>query len=181
MPSQHQESKTVPRGQLKGKIFAYHPSFTGQISHLFHLSVSQIVHPRYNPSQLNAWSQAPRSMKHWQNILKGKQTWLWLDDTDGAVQGFITLDSNVKHRGHIEHLYVQPQVQGQGLARDLYAVAEQFARANDYHQLSCDASYLSRGFFEKQGFIFQQKSFQSKLNQVITGFYMEKIIASARA
>jgi putative acetyltransferase len=159
-----------------GQVIRYHSSYAQQISQLFHLSVSQISHPRYNSFQLNAWSSAPRSTKHWQNQLKRKQTWLYLDTNSDLLLGFISLDPTTKHQGYIEHLYVQPKFQGQGIAQILYHQAATFAKEQGYSSLSCDASYVSKAFFERQGFEVKRKSFQSKLGQVITGFDMIKDI-----
>jgi ribosomal protein S18 acetylase RimI-like enzyme len=161
---------------LIGRVNRYHSSYAQQISQLFHLSVSQINHPRYNSCQLNAWSSAPRSAKHWQNQLKRKQTWLFIEANSGLLLGFISLDTSAKHQGYIEHLYVQPKFQSQGIAQSLYEQAAIFAKEQGYSSLSCDASYVSKAFFERQGFEVKQKSFQSKLGQVITGFDMLKNI-----
>jgi putative acetyltransferase len=161
---------------LIGRVNRYHSCYAQQISQLFHLSVSQINHPRYNSCQLNAWSSAPRSAKHWKNQLKRKQTWLFLDTNSDLLLGFISLDPSAKDPGYIEHLYVQPKYQGQGIAQRLYEQAAIFAKEQGYSSLSCDASYVSNTFFERQGFEVKQKSFQSKLGQVITGFYMTKDI-----
>jgi putative acetyltransferase len=167
--------------------------YAAQISTLFHHAVNSIHHPRYNLAQLQAWSKAPRSTRHWHNQLKYGKTWLMLElaapipaesenETpfhSGKLVGFISLETQFKRQGYISHLYVHPLAQGLRLGSQLILCAQDWALAEGYKQLSTDASYLSKGLFERHGFIHQGKSFQNKLAQVITGFEMTKTLSQS--
>lgn len=160
------------------EVVAYHRRYASAVSQLFHHCVQQIQHERYNAVQLMAWSQAPRSSKHWHLRLSRSQAWIILV-TDGAsltkiCAGFINVETDFRHRGYIDSLYIHPDWQRQGLGELAYGQLEQWARAQGYSQLSADASYLSRGLFTKLGFIQQQRSYQQKLGQVLPSFYMTK-------
>jgi putative acetyltransferase len=165
--------------------------YAAQISTLFHHAVSSIRHPRYNQAQLQAWSKSPRSARHWRNQLKYGKTWLMLElaapipaesenETaypSGKLVGFISLETQFQRQGYISHLYVHPLAQGLHLGSKLILCAQNWALAEGYKQLSTDASYLSKGLFERHGFIHQGKCFQNKLAQVITGFEMTKSLS----
>jgi putative acetyltransferase len=176
------------------ELLAYAPTnashYAALISKLFHHAVSSIRHPRYNQAQLQAWSKAPRSARHWRNQLKYGKTWLMLElpapvpaespsevaYPSGKLVGFISLETHFKRRGYISHLYLTPSSQGLGLGGQLLLKAESWALGQGYRQLSTDASYVSKGLFERHGFSHQGKSFQDKLGQVLTGFHMEKVL-----
>ncbi len=159
-------------------IVQFKPKFAEKVSQLVHLSVQHIDHPRYSHEQLNAWSTAPRSRKHWQLRLQRSQSWVMLSDTQQSetedVVGVINVETDFHHRGYIDSLYISPLLQRQGLANRLYQTLELWAQAQGYTSLSVDASYLSKGFFLKQGFKQIQPSYQITKDQVINGFYMTK-------
>ncbi|MCL1068530.1 GNAT family N-acetyltransferase [Shewanella olleyana] len=162
-------------------IVAFSPEFAKPVSQLVHDCVQSIDHPRYNAAQLNAWSSAPRSKKHWQQRLQRSQSWLLVTDKTTTetqeVVGIINVETHFHSRGYIDSLYVLPSLQRQGLAAKLFHTLESWAQAQNYTSLSVDASYLSKGFFVKQGFKQIQPSYQMTKNQVINGFYMTKELA----
>ncbi|NMH65486.1 GNAT family N-acetyltransferase [Shewanella salipaludis] len=178
------------------QIVAFQPAHARQVSLVFHEAVTAIKHPRYSPEQLNAWSRAPRSEKHWQLRLARSRGWVVVrkgmvvegptavqsasgQDGTGANRlplccGFINIETGFGSRGYIDSLYIAPAHQGLGLAGRLYATVELWAREQGYDRLTVDASYVSRPLFEKWGFILERRSYQQKLGQVIAGFSMYK-------
>ncbi|MBB1268150.1 GNAT family N-acetyltransferase [Shewanella sp. SR44-3] len=194
MPDIYPKAKNQDQTQLYYQLVDYTPSDAAGVSSLFHLAVSNISHPRYNQAQLLAWSQAPRSTRHWRNQLQYAKTWLVIannpneslqeplkgvanGDDGRKLIGVISLETQFKHQGYISHLYVTPEAQGQGVGRQLLLNAEYWALEQNYSQLSTDASYVSKALFERHGFSHQGKSFQHKLGQVLTGFHMTKALA----
>lgn len=159
-------------------ICPYHRHYADDIRALFHLSVRSIVHPRYSEQQLSAWSAAPRSAKHWHLRLTRSKAWLLLNRVDQFSSwqciGFINVETHFSQRGYIDSLYIHPRWQRQGYALQLYRHLAMWARGQGYSHLSVDASYLSKDFFAKQGFVQVQRSYQRKLGQHIPGFYMTK-------
>jgi putative acetyltransferase len=173
------EKSALPAGDYR--ILPFHRAYAGQVSRLYHEAVRAIRHPRYSPSQLAAWSRAPRSEKHWQLRLTRSRCWLLLYQAQhtglaGQPQccGFINVETAFASRGYIDSLYIAPAHQGKGLGRSLYLEAERFARSKGYPALSVDASFLSRPLFELMGFALVQRSYQQKQGQIIPGFYMTK-------
>lgn len=160
------------------EIVPYQSKYARQVSELFHFCVHNIKHERYPPVLLNAWSQAPRSAKHWHLRLSRSQAWIILV-TDAAsftkiCVGFINVETDFHHRGDIDSLYIHPDWQRQGLGELAYRHLESWARLQKYSSLSVDASYLSKGLFTKMGFTQVQRSYQQKLGQVLPSFYMIK-------
>ena len=172
---------TVPTSNQtneKIEVVAYQRCYASAVSQLFHHCVHQIQHERYTTAQLNAWSPSPRSSKHWHLRLSRSQAWIILV-TDALsltkiCAGFINVETDFRHRGYIDSLYIHPNWQRCGLGELAIRQLEQWARKQGYSQLSADASYLSRGLFIKLGFVQQQRSYQQKLGQVLPSFYMIK-------
>lgn len=167
-------------------IIPFTPSLARQVSLLVHQSVRTISHPRYKQNQLTAWSTAPRSTKHWQHRLLRSQSWLMVDTSQSftvnnhsstkqpLVVGVINVETQFNTRGYIDSLYIAPDYQRQGIAVALYATLENWVLNQGYKELSVDASYLSKGFFLKQGFTLIQPSYQMTKQQVINSFYLVK-------
>ncbi|GIU50677.1 MULTISPECIES: GNAT family N-acetyltransferase [Shewanella] len=159
-------------------ITSFKPKFAEPVSLLVHQCVQHIVHPRYSAEQLNAWSESPRSKKHWSQRLQRSQSWIMIRDNQDndlpEVVGLINVETHFHSRGYIDSLYILPSLQRQGLAGELYQTLEAWAQQQNYSSLSVDASYLSKGFFLKQGFKQIQPSYQITKDQVLNGFYMTK-------
>lgn len=157
-------------------ITPFSPQYASNVSLLVHECIQHIDHPRYTQAHLDAWSTAPRSARHWRQRLLRSQSWLLLNNgpSQPEVIGVINVETDFNHRGYIDSLYISPGKQRQGLAGKLYQTLEQWAITQGYHALSVDASYLSKGFFLKQGFQQVQPSYQITKGQVINGFYMKK-------
>ncbi|WP_372933246.1 GNAT family N-acetyltransferase [Shewanella putrefaciens] len=160
------------------EIQPYQPKYAQAISELFHLCVHNIKHERYSQTQLNAWSKAPRSAKHWHLRLSRSQAWIILVTSAESLSkicvGFINVETDYYHRGYIDSFYIHPDWQRQGLGERIYRELEQWAKGQGYASLSVDASYLSKGLFTQLGFVQIQRNYQQKLGQVLTSFYMTK-------
>ena len=78
---------------------------------------------------------------------------------EGSPVGFASLEGKDK----IGMLYVHPAVAGQGVGAMLIDALEKLAGSRGAPKLSVDASDTARGFFEKRGYVAQQR------NTVMTG------------
>ncbi|MCF1427694.1 MAG: GNAT family N-acetyltransferase [Shewanella sp.] len=152
--------------------------YAGQVSVLFHCAVHAIDGRHYSSAQLNAWSSQPRSAKYWELRLTRTQAWVMLDFNPSKPLaspfccGFINLETEYFQRGYIDSLYIHPDYQGQGFARQLLWHAKQWAKSRKYPELRVDASYYSRPLFEQEGFELLYKSYQPKSGQMLPGFHM---------
>ena len=164
-------------------LVPYINQYAHAVGQIYHDAVRGIAHPRYTDEQLRAWSLKPRSNKHWHYRLSRSQAWLALSKPLSSQSGkppvcvgFINIETRFSSRGYIDSLYIAPQYQGQGIATALYQLVENFALEQGIETLSVDASYLSKSLFEQQGFVLQQRSYQSKCGQFIPGFYLTKAL-----
>ncbi len=162
------------------EVIPYQRHYAREISELFHHCVQHIRHERYNAMQLQAWSQAPRSAKHWHLRLSRSRAWLILVTDEVSLSkicaGFINVETDFYHRGYIDSWYIHPDWQRQGLGERLYSHLEQWACEQGYSRLTTDASYLSKELFLKLGFSQEQRSYQQKRGQILPSFYMSKIL-----
>ncbi|MGS0727882.1 GNAT family N-acetyltransferase, partial [Shewanella sp. 0m-11] len=115
----------------------------------------------------------------WHKRLSRSKTWLMVDEQNQASGhalccGFINLETHFNSRGYIDSLYVHPDYQGRGIARQLYTELAQWASQREFDELSVDASKLSRPLFESMGFKVRHRSYQEKRGVVIMGYYMLK-------
>ena len=73
---------------------------------------------------------------------------------DGSPVGFASLAGKDK----IDMLYVHPAAAGQGVGSLLVDALEKLAGCRGVAKLSVDASDTARGFFEKRGYVAQQRN-----------------------
>ncbi|WP_299807333.1 GNAT family N-acetyltransferase [uncultured Shewanella sp.] len=163
------------------KLIPYQKCYAAEVSILAHIAIRGISDEIYCEEERSAWSFAPRSAYHWHKRLSKSQTWLVVDEKRLASGkafccGFVNLETQFESRGYIDSLYVHPDYQGRGIARQLYAALEQWARQHKFDELSVDASKVSRPLFESVGFKIRHRSYQEKRAVVIMGYYMLKTL-----
>jgi putative acetyltransferase len=78
-------------------------------------------------------------------------------------------------------LYVHPSVTGRGIATMLCDALEKLAGARGTKKLSVDASDSARGFFEKRGYVAQQRNTVTIGDEWLANTTMTKDLASARS
>ncbi len=137
------------------EIRDYSARYAVQIADLFHRAVHSVDPGSYSPEQQEAWAPTPPDYAAWALRLERKRPWLAL--IGDRLAGFIELDPD----GHIDCLYVHPDVQRRGVAAALYAHLEGQARRRRLSRLYVVASLVARPFFERRGFR------QLKVNRVL--------------
>ena len=176
------EKLPLPSISSQYQIMPYQGCYAQDVSMIFHDAVQSIKHKCYSEPQLRAWSHQPRSVQFWDLRLRRTQSWLLLNYDSANPQqtplccGFINLETHFFSRGYIDCLYVHPKYQGQGFASQLFCIAQNWARSQNYAALTVDASYLSKGLFLKHGFEVKFKSYQPKSGQMLPGFFMKKAL-----
>ena len=94
---------------------------------------------------------------------------------DGSPVGFASLAGNE----HVDMLYVHPAAAGQGVGTMLIDALEKLAgRARRDAALSADASDSARGFFEKRGFVAQQRNTVPVGDEWLANTTMDKQLAA---
>ncbi|PKH54238.1 GNAT family N-acetyltransferase [Shewanella sp. Choline-02u-19] len=154
-----------------------------QLATLFHLSITQGASSHYSADERAVWSQAPRSHQDWLTRLQPTTTWVAVER--GVIAGFINLKpARLKPSdgaeevltADIDCLFSHPDFTGRGVATALYGYLEEYAAAQHIKELTVEASYLAKPFFEKQGYKVLSKNRHPRAGQVLVNFSMSKVL-----
>lgn len=115
---------------------------------VYERAVREIGARDYSAEQVAAWvGQGPRAERFRQMITDGRHGWVVVDDANRVV-GFADLEAD----GHIDFLYVDPDVAGQGVATLMLDELERVARSTGITRLYVEASEPARRVFERRGY-----------------------------
>lgn len=124
---------------------------------VFERAVRGIAARDYSPAQIEAWiGRDPREGRFREKMADGRRCWVAVDSAN-RVKAFIDLEAD----GHIDFLFVDPDVAERGVAGALLAVVEQAARESGVSRLYVEASEPARRFFLKHGYtVMQRRDFE---------------------
>lgn len=107
------------------------------------------IGPRdYSEAQIAVWiGQGARAERFRERLSDGRRCWVAVDADDRAL-AFIDLEAD----GHIDFLYVAPDLAGMGVAERLLTELEAVARSMNLARLHVEASEAARRFFLKRGY-----------------------------
>jgi putative acetyltransferase len=135
----------------------YLPADAALLREIFREAVAELTADDYNEAQQEAWAAAADDEAAFAKKLASELT--LVATLNGSAIGFASLAGGTR----IDMLYVHPAAAGQGVAAMLIDALEKLAGARGAAQLTVDASDTARGFFEKRGYVAQQR------NTVMTG------------
>jgi len=124
---------------------------------IFSASIEQLTGDDYSEAQREAWAATADDAAAFTKTLGSALT--LVATMAGSVVGFAALASGNK----IDMFYVHPAVAGQGVGAMLADALEKLAGSRGEALIVVDASDSARGFFEKRGYVAQQR------NTVMTG------------
>ncbi len=124
---------------------------------IFHEAIAELSADDYSEAQQAAWASTADDEVAFAKRLAGELT--LVATLNGSAVGFASLAGGNK----IDMLYVHPAAAGQGVAAMLIDAVEKLAGSRGAALLTVDASDTARGFFEKRGYVAQQR------NTVMTG------------
>ena len=133
------------------------PADVAILREIFRDSVEDLTADDYTEAQQEAWASVADDEKEFGKKLAGQLT--LVATLSGSPVGFAALEGKDK----IDMLYVHPAAAGQGIAAMLIDAMEKLAGGRGAAKLMVDASDTARGFFEKRGYVAQQR------NSVIVG------------
>jgi putative acetyltransferase len=122
------------------------------LAEIFRASITDLTSEDYSEAQQEAWAASAEDEAAFSARL-GKQLTL-VATMQGSPVGFASLAGNEK----LDMLYVHPGVAGHGVAAMLADALEKLAAARGAKKLTVDASDTARGFFEKRGYVPQQRN-----------------------
>jgi len=128
------------------------PADVPLLREIFRDSIEELTGDDYTEAQQDAWASAADDEKAFGKKLTGALT--LVATMEGSAVGFAALEGKDK----IDMLYVHPAAAGQGIAAMLIDALEKLAGGRGAAKLTVDASDAARGFFEKRGYVAQQRN-----------------------
>jgi putative acetyltransferase len=147
-PSVRTGSKTTTAAGLRPFL----PADAALLAEIFRASISELTAEDYSEAQQAAWMASAGDEEAFGARLAGELT--LVATLDGEAVGFAAL----KGKDVVDMLYVHPAVAGQGIGAQLIDALEKLAAARGATHLTADASDTALGFFERCGFVPQQRN-----------------------
>lgn len=122
------------------------------VAEIFRSSIAELTGDDYSEAQQAAWASTADDVANFAKKL-GRQLTL-VATMSGSPVGFASLEG----RDKIDMLYVHPGAAGHGAGSMLADALEKLAGARGAEKLTVDTSDTARGFFEKRGYIAQQRN-----------------------
>jgi putative acetyltransferase len=128
------------------------PADAPLLADIFRAAIEELTADDYSTAQQDAWAAAADDEETFGRKLAAQLT--LVATLAGSPVGFASLEENRT----IDMLYVHPAVAGQGIGTMLIDALEKLAGARGSKRLAVDASDAARGFFEKRGYVAQQRN-----------------------
>ena len=141
-------AQTHPKLALRPML----PADVPLLREIFRDSIEELAADHYSESQREAWAAAADDEAAFGKKLAGELT--LVATMGGSPVGFAAL----KGEDTIDMLYVHPAAAGQGVAAMLADALEKLAGSRGAARLNVDSSDSARGFFEKRGYVAQQRN-----------------------
>ena len=188
MASRHHAARNrTPKGEPTVLLLPYNQHLLRAVYDVFYRAVHESCTKDYTPEQLEAWAPpfTPQQGEAWHQRLENEYTLVAglsfdaKDDLGGSLQvvGFGSITS----KGHLDMLYVAPQVQGNGIGYELYHSLESVCARDGYDHITTEASLTAKPFFLKQGFTVDEEQQVERRGQKLTNFKMSKKIQAKQS
>jgi putative acetyltransferase len=150
------------------------PADTPLLREIFRDSIEELTADDYTEAQQEAWASAADDVGDFGKKLFGQLT--LVATLQGSPVGFASLEG----KDQIDMLYVHPAATGQGVGAMLIDALEKLAGSRGAPKLVVDASDSSRGFFEKRGYVAQQRNTVSVGDEWLANTTLHKQLAAKR-
>ena len=150
------------------------PADAALLREIFRDSIEDLTTDDYTEAQQEAWASAADDVGEFRSKLAERLT--LVATLEGSPVGFASLEGKDK----IDMLYVHPAATGQGVGAMLVDALEKLAGARGTAKLTVDASDSARGFFEKRGYIAQQRNSVSIGDEWLANTTLQKQLAAKR-
>lgn len=151
------------------------PADAPLLAEIFRESIAELTGDDYSPAQQEAWASSADDERQFADRL-GKQLTL-IATLSGSPVGFISLAGTDR----IDMLYVHPAVAGQGTGAMLADAIEKLAGSRGARELKVDASDNALGFFQKRGYVAQQRNTVTINNEWLANTTLHKALAAKGA
>ena len=147
------------------------PADAPLVAEIFRASIEELAAEDYSEAQQGAWASAADDEEAFAARLAGQLT--LLATLEGSPVGFASLAGTDR----LDMLYVHPAAAGQGVGRMLCDALERLAAARGTARLLADVSDNARGFFDKRGFVAQQRNTVFRGDEWLANTTMQKDLA----
>jgi putative acetyltransferase len=144
------------------------PADAPLLAEIFRASIEALTADDYSEAQQEAWASTADDEMAFGKKLSGQLT--LIATLEGSPVGFASLAGV----DTIDMLYVHPAVAGQGVGAMLADALEKLAGARGAGKLKVDASDSARGFFEKRGYVAQQRNTVSLAGEWLANTTLQK-------
>jgi putative acetyltransferase len=114
----------------------------------------------YTPEEIQAWA-VPRKPESYEELIRAKE--FFVAEVDGVIVGFGVLN---QESAEVEAVYVSPDVGRRGIGLEVLRKLEERASALGLMALRLNASLNAVPFYEKAGYVAQERSKYRLLNGV---------------
>lgn len=164
------QSRSVLGLNMIANIRLFEPEDAEATARIFYETVHLGTRDFYDDAQRRAWAKKIPETAAWHDRLQSQTTFVAL--IGSRPVGFMAIDAD----GHIDLVFVAPDVIGRGVAKALYDHVEAEALRLGLDRLDTAASHLARPFFERQGWIVVQEQAVKRGDVSLTNFVMEKYL-----
>lgn len=140
------------------------------IATLFHDTVRRVNCRDYSEEQIRAWAPDAVDPARWAGKLAGRFS--IVAESDGVIVGFGDIEAD----GHLDHLYVHADHQGEGVGRRLAEALEAEAHRLGVGRIFTEASITARPFFERRGYRVVERQTVLCRGVALINFRMEKLL-----
>lgn len=152
----------------------YLPADAPLLREIFRDSIEELTADDYTVAQQEAWASVADDVADFGKKLSGQLT--LVATLESSPVGFAALEGKDK----IDMLYVHPAAAGQGVGAMLIDALEKLAGSRGAPKLTVDASDSARGFFEKRGYVAQQRNTVSVGDEWLANTTLHKQLAAKR-
>ena len=164
----------MARAYPKLALRPYLPADAAVLREIFRDSIADLTDEDYTPAQQDAWASSADDEAEFGKRLGSHLT--LVATMAGSPVGFASLVGGSK----IDMLYVHPAAARQGVGTMLVDALEKLAGARGAAQLAVDASDSARGFFEKRGYVAQQRNTVSVGDEWLANTTLHKQLTAKR-
>ncbi|QBE49552.1 GNAT family N-acetyltransferase [Leucobacter triazinivorans] len=158
------------------RIRPYERADAARTLETFIAAVTRIAAADYTREQIRAWARPEqRDPESWHPEMNGRNS--FVATLDGDVAGF----SDVAADGRIDMMFVSPEQQRRGVARELLAEAERRAGERGAEELYADVSITARPLFERYGFRVEREQRPVRHGIELVNFRMRKRLTGPTA
>ena len=128
------------------KLRAYCEVDAKSLATLYRRAVCAIGPDFYSPVQVAMWARVPDNLSRFKAMLASGYT--VIVEMNDVIVGF----GQLRSKGHVSLLYVDPGYSRCGIASQIYQHLEGAALEAGVSALVADAGKVSKGFFDKRGY-----------------------------